>query len=94
VRRLYWVHFPYIRVLLSLHVEFWWRMWDFRNVLYIRPRLAFLLIGPALLFVATRTLLPTSSDDRPNKEYFHRRKGACFTIMILPSVWSPAFSPW
>ena len=93
VRRLYWVHFLWILVLLSLHVEFWWRMWDFRHVLYIGPRLAFLLVGPALLFVATRTLLP-ASDDRPNEEFFYRRKSAFFAIMILLSLWSLAFSPW
>ena len=39
--RVYWVHFLWILVLLSLHIEFWWRMWNFRHVLYIGPMLAF-----------------------------------------------------
>jgi len=93
-RRLYWVHMLWILLLLELHVEFWWRMWDFRDVLDVGPRLAFLLLGPAVLFVATRTLLPTSRGETDMQQLYFQQKTAFFVLLLLLNVWSLIASPW
>jgi hypothetical protein len=92
-RRLYWVHLVWIFLLLQLHVEFWWRMWDFRDFVDVGPKLTFLLLGPAGLFVATRTLLPTSGGESDMEQLYFQRKTAFFVLVLLLNIWSMIASP-
>ncbi len=93
-RKLYWVHLLWIIILLQLHVEFWWRMWSFRELVTVGPTLALVLLGPALLFVATRSLLPTSTADHDLQVLFFRRKTLFFVMLALLNVWALMLSPW
>jgi hypothetical protein len=93
-RKIYWVHLVWIFLLLELHVEFWWRMWSFRDMVVVGPILGFLLLGPALLFVATRTLLPASASDADLHALYFRRKTLFFILMVLLNIWSLIASPW
>ena len=93
-RKIYWVHLLWILILLELHVEFWWLMWNFRDTVAVGPILGFLLLGPALLFVATRTLLPASSSDTDLQSLYFRRKTPFFVVMVLTNIWSLIANPW
>jgi len=93
-RRLFWVHLVWIFLLLELHVEFWWRMWDFRDFVDVGPMLTFLLLGPAVLFVATRTLLPTSAGELDMQQLYFQRKTAFFILVLVLNIWSLIASPW
>jgi hypothetical protein len=93
-RQLYWVHLLWMVVLLELHMEFWWRMWAFKDQLTVGPELAVVLVGPALLFMATRTLLPGPQDSADMQQLYYRRKSAFFTMLVTTSLWSMVTSPW
>jgi uncharacterized membrane protein len=93
-RKLFWVHLLWVLVLLQLHVEFWWRMWSFRNLITVGSGLGFVLLGPALLFTATRTLLPTNDSDADLEALYFRRKSLFFVFLALLNIWALAFSPW
>ena len=93
IRRVYWVHILWVCILLDAHVEFWLRLWDFKDLVDIGPELTLIFLGPALLFVTARTLLPASNNDDGMKEFFFRRKNPFFTFMIFLSLWSAAASP-
>jgi hypothetical protein len=93
-RRLYWVHLLWIFVLLQLHVEFWWRMWSFRELVTVGPSLGLILLGPAILFVTTRTMLPAGVTDSDLQALFYRRKGLFFVMFALLNTWALMFSPW
>ena len=92
--RLYWVHFLWILVLLDAHIEFWLRMWDFRVLVDVGPMLSLLLAGPALLFIATRILLPLPSDEANIEELYFRNKKLFFALLIVMNLWSLAVGPW
>lgn len=93
-RKLFWVHLLWVFVLLQLHVEFWWRMWSFRDLITVGSGLGFVLLGPALLFTATRTLLPTNDSDTDLEALYFRRKTLFFVFLALLNIWALAFSPW
>ena len=93
-RKLFWVHLLWVLVLLQLHVEFWWRMWSFRDLITVGSGLGFVLLGPALLFTATRTLLPTNDSDTDLEALYFRRKSLFFVFLALLNIWALAFSPW
>lgn len=93
-RKLYWVHLLWIFILLQLHLEFWWRMWSFRELIAVGPGLALVLVGPAMLFVATRTLLPAGAADSDLQTLFFRRKTLFFVMLALLNVWALMLSPW
>lgn len=93
-RRIFWVHVLWIIVLFQLHVEFWWRMWSFRDLITVGSGLGLVLLGPAVLFAATRTLLPTDDSDTDLKALFFRRKTLFFVLLALLNIWALAFSPW
>lgn len=93
-RRLYWVHLLWILLLLELHMEFWWRMWAFKDRLTVGPELAAVLIGPALLFMASRTLLPGPRDTTDMHALYYGHKNGFFAMMIATSIWSMVTSPW
>ena len=93
-RKLYWVHLLWIVVLLQLHVEFWWRMWSFRELVTVGPSLGLVLLGPAVLFVTTRTLLPAGASDSDFQALFFRRKTLFFVMLALLNLWALMFSPW
>ena len=80
-RKLFWVHLLWVLVLLQLHVEFWWRMWSFRDLITVGSGLGFVLLGPALLFTATRTLLPTNDSDTDLEALYFRRKSLFFVFL-------------
>ena len=92
--RLYWVHFLWILVLLDAHVEFWLRMWDFRALVAVGPMLSLLLAGPALLFIATRVLLPLASDEGKMEVLYFRNRKLFFALLIVMNLWSLAVGPW
>lgn len=91
-RKLYWVHLLWIFVLLELHVEFWWRMWGFRDIVAVGPSLTFVLLGPAVLFVATRTMLPATGPDADLRALYFRRRAPFFVLMVLLNGWALAAS--
>jgi hypothetical protein len=93
-RKLYWVHLLWILVLFQLHVEFWWRMWGFRELVTVGPSLGLVLLGPAMLFVATRALLPAWGADPDLQALFYRRKTLFFVMLALLNVWALVLSPW
>ena len=93
-RRLYWVHLLWVVVLLQLHVEFWWRMWSFRELVTVGPSLGLVLLGPAILFVTTRTMLPAGATDGDLQAVFFRRKKLFFAMLVLLNIWALMFSPW
>ena len=70
IRRVYWVHILWVCILLDAHVEFWLRLWDFKDLVDIGPGFTLIFLGPALLFVTARTLLPASNNDDGMKEFF------------------------
>ena len=87
-RKSYWVHTLWLLLLIKIHMDFWWQMWGFRDLLAIGPGLIYLLIGPALLFVATRTLLPGSNSSEDLEEMFFARKNSFFVLLLLVTLWS------
>jgi hypothetical protein len=93
-RKLYWVHLLWILVLFQLHLEFWWRMWSFRELVTVGPSLGLVLLGPAMLFVGTRTLLPVGGSDSDLQALFFRRKTLFFVMLALLNVWGLVLSPW
>lgn len=93
-RKLYWVHLLWIVVLLQLHIEFWWRMWRFRDFVTVGPSLGLVLLGPAILFVTTRTLLPAGPADSDFQALFYARKRLFFVLLALLNTWALMFSPW
>lgn len=93
-RRMYWVHLIWIVLLLELHLEFWWRMWSFKDQLTVGPELAMVMMGPALLFMASRILLPGQRDTGDMMQLYYGHKNAFFAMMIATSVWSLITSPW
>jgi len=92
-RKLYWVHTLWLLVLMKTHMDFWWIMWTFRDSVSIGPSLIYIMVGPALLFVATRTLLPGADDHGDMEVMFFTRKNAFFSLMILLSLWSTVSTP-
>ena len=93
-RRLYWVHLLWILLLLELHMEFWWRMWAFKGLLTVGPELAVVIIGPALLFMASRIMLPGERDTTDMAEFYYGHKNAFFALMVTTSLWSMLTTPW
>lgn len=93
-RKSFWVHLLWIFVLLQLHVEFWWRMWSFKDLIVVGSGLGLVLLGPAMLFAATRTLLPTGDSDTDMKALYFRRKNLFFIFLALLNIWAIVFSPW
>ena len=92
--KVYWVHFLWILVLLDAHIEFWFRMWDFRALVDVGPMLSLLLAGPALLFIATRILLPLASDEGSMEALYFRNRKLFFALLIVMNLWSLAVGPW
>ena len=92
-RRIYWVHLLWIVLLLELHLEFWWRMWAFRQMLTVGPEIGLVLLGPGLLFMASRIMLPGSRDTADMAEMYYGHKNAFFAMMIATALWSVARSP-
>ena len=93
-RKLYWVHLLWIIVLLQLHVEFWWQMWNFRELVAVGPSLGMVLLGPGILFITTRTMLPAGITDNDFQTLFFRRKKLFFVMLALMNIWALFFSPW
>lgn len=93
-RRIYWVHLLWIIILFELHVEFWWRMWSFKDLVTIGPSLGLVLLGPAMLFVTTRALLPVAASDADMQALYYRRKTLFFIMLALLNLWALALSPW
>lgn len=93
-RKLYWVHLLWIIVLLELHVEFWWQMWNFRELVAVGPSLGMVLLGPGILFITTRTMLPSGVADNDFRTLFFRRKKLFFVMLALMNIWALFFSPW
>ena len=81
-RRLYWVHMLWVVLLLELHVEFWWRLWGFQSQLSVGPELALVILGPALLFMASRIMLPGPRDSADMAVLYYGRRTAFFSMMI------------
>jgi hypothetical protein len=92
-RRGYWVHMLWVVLLLELHMEFWWRMWAFRDQLTAGPELTIVLLGPAILFMATRIILPHAGEADMQQLYF-QRKNAFFIALVASSLWSALTSTW
>ena len=92
--KLYWVHLLWILLLLQFHVEFWWRMWTFKELVTVGPGLGLVLLGPALLFVAARALLPSGGADGDMQALYYRRKNLFFVLLALLNSWALLFSPW
>jgi hypothetical protein len=93
-RKIFWVHLLWVFVLLEFHVEFWWRLWGFRDLITVGSGLGLVLLGPAMLFVATRTLLPTDDSDVDLEALYFRRKTLFFVLLALLNIWALVFSPW
>jgi hypothetical protein len=93
-RRFYWLHFLWMILLLEAHVEFWLRMWDFRTLVDVGPMLSVLLTGPALLFMATRALMPLPGGETTMEDLYFGNRKIFFAVLILMSLWSFAVGPW
>jgi hypothetical protein len=82
----YWVHGVWTVVLLASHFRLWWTLWDLRAgfELSYYGFLA-LLMGPTLLFLAARVLMPDFSDpgEANLEDYFFRIRRAFFTLLLL-----------
>lgn len=85
---IYWVHSLWLLLLLKTHMDFWVQMWLFRELVQIGSGLVYILVGPAMLFIATRTLLPDSNSDEDMAALFYKRKNAFFAIMAIIAFWS------
>ena len=92
-RKSFWIQIIWLTILLETHVEFWWQLWGYRERFEASPALVYLLIGPALLFIATRTLLSSIQDDRDIEMVYFERRIPFFSMLIAMNVWGIAITP-
>jgi hypothetical protein len=67
--RRYWVHALWVVQTLWLHVLYWWSMWAYRDIeSWNLFSFAFVLVVPALLFLASSALVPSYATSVPSWE--------------------------
>ena len=93
-RQVYWIHMLWVILLLELQVEFWWRMWAFKDHLAVGPQLALVLVGPSILFMATRIILPRQGEERDLESLYFQHRSAFFSTMVAMNLWSTATTSW
>ena len=93
-RRMYWVHFGWIVVLLLVCVGQWWGLWRMRDVSWTPVRFLFVLSMPGLLFVQAAVLVGEDPGGVASfREHFFDRRIRFFAVALVGAI-DLAFSPW
>lgn len=93
---LYWVYSLWVLLLLALHFAVWWNIWALRDTPQFNYlSFLYLLLGPALLFLAARVMMPLiSARDRIDLEHhYYTVRRSFFTLLILFAIWPALIDP-
>lgn len=86
----YWLHYVWIVLAIGLHLQMWWSFWMMRVVQdWTYTGFAFVLLGPALLVVASHVLLPEMIDGTIDAEkHYYDTRGVFFCLLAAAGAWA------
>jgi hypothetical protein len=91
----YWLHTAWIVLLIVLHLHMWWSFWVLRLVPdWTYGTFAYVLIGPALLVIASHVIIPELLDGRIDVErHYYDTRGVFFGLLTATGVWALFLEP-
>ncbi len=92
----YWVHGAWILFMLLLYIHLWWSLWDLRAVeSWSYFKYLFLLLGPAVLYMASSLLISPSGEGEgfDSHEHYFRVHRLFFTALAITTVWGMLLYP-
>ena len=90
--RPWWVHSVWLVILGLVHVQLWWGLWFRFNAPdfgFSFLHFAYLLTGPAILFLSVYILLPGSHPDDAEAHFFRVRRPFYF-LSLVTALWAMA----
>ncbi|GAA5071645.1 hypothetical protein [Lysobacter panacisoli] len=86
----YWLHYVWVVLAIGLHLQMWWSFWMMRVVQdWTYTGFAFVLLGPALLVIASHVLLPEMIDGTIDTErHYYDTRGVFFCLLAAAGAWA------
>jgi hypothetical protein len=91
----YWLHTGWVALLIVLHLHMWWSFWVLREVPdWTYGSFAYVLIGPALLVIASHIAIPELIDGRIDVErHYYDTRTVFFGLLAATGVWAMFLEP-
>jgi hypothetical protein len=93
--RFYWLHTVWVLLLMVLHVHMWWSFWVLRGVTdWTYATFAYVLIGPALLVIASHIAVPELIDGHIDVErHYYDTRTIFFGMIATTGLWAMFLEP-
>lgn len=93
--RFYWLHTIWVLLLISLHMHMWWSFWVLRQVTdWNYATFAFVLVGPALLVIASHIAVPELIDGQIDIErHYYDTRTIFFGLLATAGIWAMFLEP-
>jgi hypothetical protein len=93
--RFYWLHTAWVLLLIVLHLHMWWSFWVLREVTdWTYGTFAYVLIGPALLVIASHVIIPELIGERIDVErHYYDTHTIFFGMIAATGVWAMFLEP-
>jgi len=88
--RFYWLHTGWVLLLIVLHLHMWWSLWVLRLVTeWTYGTFAYVLLGPALLVIASHVIIPELIGERIDVErHYYDTHRIFFSLLAATGVWA------
>jgi|SRR4249919_479444 len=93
--RFYWLHTCWVVLLIALHLHMWWSLWVLRQVTdWTYGTFAYVLIGPAMLVIASHIVIPELVDGRIDVErHYYDTRTIFFGLLAATGIWAMFLEP-
>jgi len=93
--RFYWLHTAWVLLLIALHLHMWWSFWVLRQVTdWTYGTFAYVLIGPAMLVIASHVIIPELIDGRIDVErHYYDTRMVFFGLLATTGIWAMFLEP-
>ena len=91
--RFYWLHTGWVLLLIVLHLHMWWSLWVLRLVTeWTYGTFAYVLLGPALLVIASHVIIPELIGERIDVERHYYDTHRIFFSLLAATGCGPCSS--
>ncbi|QSX77954.1 hypothetical protein [Agrilutibacter solisilvae] len=93
--RFYWLHTFWVLLLIVMHLHMWWSLWVLHSVTdWTYGTFAYVLIGPALLVIASHLAVPELLDGQIDIErHYYDTHVVFFGLLVAAAVWAMFLEP-
>lgn len=91
----YWLHTTWVFLLIALHIHMWWSLWALRvHGDWTFGYFLYVLLGPALLVIASHIVIPELVDRRIEiEQHYFDTAPLFFGILAAGAAWAMLLEP-